>query len=317
VEELSQFQATKSSSEIADLVIRVFFVEEAELKSSTTSPSSGGGPISPWKAMQCAYLKNLQNGDIKGKKFLLSRNVNNSMFVARAIVPCYDYVQPDERVNVNGNVNLNGYDDDDDDEPFTKLYNLEYLTTDTDTFKKGPILGFVDVSEKTFGLASDLAVVQYDDDDNDNDENTNNNSNVDDSPLLKARSLRPVLTNLSVKEEARKSGVGSALVEACETIVTPSSASWSTKYNEMVLEVEGENELAQRFYEKRGYVKIFADPSARRYDTSGFVLKEVRTTKIAYRKVLKGASRSGGASNGGLGGLFDFFKSVIGGGGAK
>lgn len=41
--------------------------------------------------------------------------------------------------------------------------------------------------------------------------------------------LRPVLTNLCVKKEGRKSGVGSALLEACEQAVT----TWNPSYDEV------------------------------------------------------------------------------------
>ncbi len=82
----------------------------------------------------------------------------------------------------------------------------------------------------------------------------------------------------------------------------------------MVLEVEEENEVAQSFYEKRGYVALYADPSSRRYDTSGVILRDVRTTKICYRKDLSLGSRNGSGSGGKsvVGGLFDlpFFAKV-------
>lgn len=233
--------------------------------------------------MQLAYLKNLQKGDIKGKKFLLSRNINNSMFVARQIIPCSSssIIKPDEKV-----------------EDDVQIYNSEYLTKGSTLLKKGQVLGFVDISEKTFGLASDAkSIISYDNN------NNNNNKNDVESPINK-RTLRPVLTNLSVKEEARKSGVGSALVTACENIV---QSSWSTKYNEIVLEVEQENVLAQKFYEKRGYVALYADPTSRRYETNGIILGEVRTTKICYRKELKKYNSGWGSDSSGSGGsFFDF-----------
>merc|ERR1712161_131260 len=96
-------------------------------------------------------------------------------------------------------------------------------------------------------------------------------------------SPRPVLTNLAVSDDARLSGVGSKLVESCEDAVL---TLWPTEYNEIILEVEEENLLAQNFYERRGYKALFSDPASRRYDTSGFLLQKVRTTKICYRKDL-------------------------------
>ena len=236
---------------------------------------------SPWKVMQLAYLKNLQLGDVKGKKFLLNRDINNTMFAAYQIVSCggeTESMKTGEKIDIS-NENVG-----DDDSSIISKHNLENLPEGTGTYKKGPLLGFVDVTEKTFGLASDSStIVEFD----------NNNQQSDENSPTKTKSLRPVLTNLSVKEEARRSGVGSALVDACENVVM---TSWSTTYNEMVLEVEEENVLAQRFYEKRGYVKLYADPSSRRFDTGGIILRDVPTTKICYRKELK--SNWMGASNG-------------------
>eukprot|EP00551_Chaetoceros_affinis_P010553 CAMPEP_0203667956 /NCGR_PEP_ID=MMETSP0090-20130426/4681_1 /ASSEMBLY_ACC=CAM_ASM_001088 /TAXON_ID=426623 /ORGANISM="Chaetoceros affinis, Strain CCMP159" /LENGTH=465 /DNA_ID=CAMNT_0050532255 /DNA_START=117 /DNA_END=1514 /DNA_ORIENTATION=+ len=315
VEELSQFKASKVSLEIADLVIKVFFEEEAELKSQNRSK----GGMTPWKVMQLAYLKNLQNGDIKGKKFLLSRNINNSMFVARQIVPSNNNNNGnsksvsenviDVRASSSSSSSSSSSNDNGD-----KLFNLEYLPEGVDMYEKGPILGFVDVSEKSFGIASGKGSSGSSSGSNSDVVSKSSSSEEDSSSPINKRTLRPVLTNLSVKQEARRSGVGSALVDACEDIVM---TSWSTTYDEMVLEVEEENELAQKFYEKRGYVALYADPSSRRYDTSGIILRDVRTTKICYRKDLKknnnnsiwsdaaGAAKSGG-------GLFDlpFFAKV-------
>lgn len=251
--------------------------------------------------MQLAYLKNLQLGDVKGKKFLLSRNINNSMFVARQIIPC--------ATNSNNSIMISK--DEKLDVAEFKIYNEQYLdggVANNKEYKKGPILGFVDISEKTFGLPSDSTkmVIPYD-------TNNRNNDKSIDSPINK-RSLRPVLTNLSVKPEARKSGVGSALVDACESVV---QNSWSTTYDEIVLEVEEENVVAQKFYEKRGYVALYADPSTRRYDTNGIILRDVRTTKICYRKDLKSSNGwgAGGAvgKNGNGGGMFNlsFFSNLF------
>jgi ribosomal protein S18 acetylase RimI-like enzyme len=288
IEELTQAMARDASDDISDLVIEVFFEEEAELKEENR------GKMTPFKVMQLAYLKNLQNGDVKGKKFLLNRGINNSMFAARQIVPDYSgsKLKKGEQLDIttkNKNKNKDG------ELLAYTTYNTEYLPNDTDTFKRGPLLGFVDVSEKTFGLASDSKsqVDLVNDDDNS-------------SSPINERTLRPVLTNLSVYKDGRKSGVGSALVDACEDVVM---TEWSTTYDEMVLEVEEENGLAQQFYEKRGYVKLYSDPSARRFDTSGIILREVRTAKICYRKGLT-LNKSSGSNSGG--GLFDlpFFAKV-------
>lgn len=296
VQELSQNQARVASDAISDLVIKVFFEEEAELRAENRSKRG----MTPWKVMQLAYLKNLQNGDVKAKKFMLNRNINNSMFAAFQIVPSYgSKIKPIDEIDVENN---NGDDNTD------VIYNKECLPDDTDTFKLGPLLGFVDVSEKTFGLASDnKVIVEYDE------EEVEGDGEKSKSPPMNEKTLRPVLTNLSVQEEARRSGVGSALVDACEQVVM---TEWSTTYNEMVLEVEEENELAQKFYEKRGYVKLYSDPSARRFDTSGIILKDVRTTKICYRKEIQLKSNLFDSVGGSGGGFFDIpffakFKNAI------
>jgi len=149
------------------------------------------------------------------------------------------------------------------------------------SFVRGEIIGFVDVTKKAFGLAPG-----FDSDDRPLTDFLFNGENT--APIgQKSQSdtpLRPVLTNLCVKEEARQSGVGSMLVEACENAVVNL---WETPHDEMILEVEEDNVAAQRFYEKRGYRPLFADPTCRRYDTSGLFLEQVRTTKISYRKDLR------------------------------
>jgi len=287
IEELNGYVNPQDSEEISNLIIKVFFEEEAELKSRNDKKNRGN---TPWKVMQLAYLKNLQNGDIKGKKFLLNRDTNNSMFVAREVIPCYNTDENIRRRQESKNNII--------DATNIEIFNEKSLNSNDVVYnEKGPILGFVDVSEKTFGLPTDKLkdVEQYGDDDSK-------------SPL-KLRTKRPVLTNLSVKEEARCSGVGSALVDACENAVMNT---WSKSYDEMVLEVEGENILAQKFYEKRDYVALYADPTSRRFDTSGLILKDVRTTKICYKKDLGGNklkfSDIVGGKSGGLFGIPFFAK---------
>lgn len=92
--------------------------------------------------------------------------------------------------------------------------------------------------------------------------------------------LRPVISNLAVAERARRYGIGSSLVEACEE----EAQKWG--FSDMVLQVEEDNDLAREFYQARGFEALFADPAARRYDTSGFLLNNVRCTKLTLRKVL-------------------------------
>ena len=50
--------------------------------------------------------------------------------------------------------------------------------------------------------------------------------------------------------------------------------------------MEEDNQNAIRFYKRRGWEFVFAGPTCRRYDTSGFFLRECRVTKYAMIKRL-------------------------------
>jgi len=264
--------------QISSLIIKVFFEEEAERKKPSLSISEGidrsSRNITPWKAVQLLYLKNLQNGDMKRKRLNLGFD-KSDMFVARRITPSTFKSDDVEQVDIS------------------EVYNAKSLQAGSGSFIRGDIIGFVDITEKKFGLASEYDLIDGDDNDVNIDQNDKEELVVasgESTPLRKkstsSMSLRPVLTNLAVSEECRGSSVGSKLVDACEDAVLNL---WGEDYDqdEVILEVEGENEYAQRFYEKRGYKALFADPSTRRYDASGFFLKEIATTKICYRKDLR------------------------------
>lgn len=237
--------------EISEMCIEVFFNSDGY-----DLDNNGNKKITPWKALQLAYLRNTQYSDLRTRKFFSSRS--NAMFVARRVftIPAYEALNTPSILDP------------------TSIYNADCLrgTTNGDTsgvaFAYGEVLGFVEVTEKPFGLGAKYEGEQL--------RWSKGKGKGNDS-------LRPVLTNLSVKEDARKSGVGSKLVEACEDAVV----SWKPPYREIVLQVEEDNPSAQRFYEKRGYKTLFADPASRRYDTSGLFLKNVRTTKICMRKGLE------------------------------
>lgn len=304
---------------ISSLTIDVFFREEAELLPENRT----GGSIT--KPLILAYLKNLQYGDVKGKKFMLGSSTSNSMFVARRLVK---YTGSDDNGNSldqekgkigNGNVinrnNVFTIDELLEDESVFNIYNKNCLPEDAlsdpnTRYTSENVLGFVDVTEKNFGIANEDDVssnlVGF--------EESTTMANGENTPVRRKstkREQRPVLTNLSVAMEARCSGVGSALVDACENAVMEE---WARKFYEMVLEVEEENIAAQKFYEKRGYIALFADPTSRRYDTSGFVLKNERTTKICYRKdlTLKRASSASQKKQGENGsGIADMFFAKV------
>lgn len=162
--------------------------------------------------------------------------------------------------------------------------NLNCLAdaSESKDYVRGEVLGFCEVSMVPFGLVP--ATVPplpsgfiYEDASDDN---------MNSQRLVSRRTrthdtLRPVLTNLSVKMEARSSGVGSKLIAACER-----SASGEWGKSEIVLEVEFDNEVALRWYQKRGYRVLFSDPSSRRYDVSGVFLRKVGCTRQILRKAL-------------------------------
>ena len=207
------------------------------------------------KQMQLAYLRNLQYGDLRMKFFTSA--AESDLFMARQVIPA------SQAKSNRGAKPL--------DVTKTKIYNAKYLdNSKDDDFLLGEVLGFVEVTEKRFRLGE-----QY--------ESTGSFSEGDDE---QSRDVRPFLSNLSVREDARKSGVGSALVDACEAAILQ----WPRKYREIVLQVEDKNTLARKFYEKRGYTALFADPACRRFDTNGLILRRVPTTKVTMRKKLSSSS---------------------------
>ncbi|EJK64398.1 hypothetical protein THAOC_14868 [Thalassiosira oceanica] len=145
----------------------------------------------------------------------------------------------------------------------TGIYNSEQLLLgESGDLVKGPIIGFCEVSERKFGLGKG-----YND-----------------------TKARPYISNLSVIESARESGIGSRLVDACEEAVLD----WDAGHKEIALQVEEDNKSAIQFYKKRGYEYVFSDPTCKRYDASGFFLKESKVTKFAMTKRLPNQSRTGG-----------------------
>jgi ribosomal protein S18 acetylase RimI-like enzyme len=153
-----------------------------------------------------------------------------------------------------------------------KIELLQRLSNDdddnnsnTDNFVKGDILGFVEITQKPYGLG--LGSEEEEEDDGGGGKGG-------------VTPIRPVLTNLAVAERARKYGIGSKLVDRCEDHVRNV---W--KLNEMVLEVEDYNEAALQFYIKRGFRVMYSDPASRRYDLSGLFPEKVRCRREILRKV--------------------------------
>uniref|UniRef100_A0A7S2SL13 N-acetyltransferase domain-containing protein n=1 Tax=Eucampia antarctica TaxID=49252 RepID=A0A7S2SL13_9STRA len=258
VESVSPTSKVNVFEEITYLCIDVFFNEEAEKKVEERNK----GKNSLWKEFLLGYLRKLQTGDLKTRTFEFNRGVANEMFVARKVLPLPESSTFEDANPINSN----------------DIFNIQALKG-VSRFRRGEIIGFVDITEKTIGFGEVLE-----------NELIDINVEITDSDSK----MRPVLTNLAVKEEARKSGVGSRLVEACESAVLSWSPPMASReHSELVLQVEESNINAQAFYEKKGYKVLFADPSCRRLDSSGFLLKKVRTTKICFRKDLNLSRASG------------------------
>ena len=270
---------------VSQLCVNVFFNDgNGAGAGAGTGAGAGAGAggrrtgAAPWKEVQLAYLRNLQFGDLKMKFF--TRGPQCEMFFAREVVPApAQGAAKAETVDVRS------------------VYNAEFLGDGGGAsgreYVLGDVLGFVEVAEKVFRIGE-----RY--------EAAGGGGGAEGWEA----DVRPFLSNLSVAERARGSGVGSGLVECCESSIQ----SWPTQYKDIVLQVEDDNKLARSFYEKRGYVALFADPACRRFDTSGFLLRKVPTTKVAMRKVLgskssrapaRGRARSNGFS------LDDIFGSLF------
>mmetsp|Transcript_21049 Transcript_21049/g.38056 ORF Transcript_21049/g.38056 Transcript_21049/m.38056 type:complete len:383 (+) Transcript_21049:136-1284(+) len=243
--------------EITRVCIDVFFNEQ-EKDVKTNGEGSNKKKTAPWKALQLAYLRNSQQGDILARN-AFKKNQLVDLIVARRVYSLSD------ATNINGN-KADIFDDE------SQIFNLEQLSSD----KKGPgeryitgeIIGFSEVAEKKFGLGGNFE--------------TNKRSKPGEKP-------RPYLSNLSVVEYARQSGVGSKLLDACEEAVRD----WNAGHKEIVLQVEEDNPNAIQFYKRRGWEFVFADPTCRRYDTSGFFLRESRITKYAMIKRLDTITNGG------------------------
>lgn len=135
-------------------------------------------------------------------------------------------------------------------------------------YVRGEIVGFCEVSERQYGLGDVAGATR----------------GKRKTPNGRPNPYRPFLTNLSVTNEARNSGIGSKLVEACEAAVED----WGGV--EVILEVEADNDRALAFYEKRGYDTVFSDPTGRRFTTGGFFLSKERCIKVCMRKPLDGST---------------------------
>jgi ribosomal protein S18 acetylase RimI-like enzyme len=251
--------------EIARLCVDVFFngdEEDAAVADAAIGDGGGGrrrrATTPPWKALQLAYLRKFQTADILARN-AFRRDRPADLFIARR---AYPVVVPSGGRGVDGN----GGDLVDD---ARRVHNAEPPTTSASgvggggaRYRTGEIVGFCEVSERNFGLG----------------DNYGTGRRRDGARIT----TRPYLSNLSVAGSARNSGVGSRLLDAAEEAVR----GWNADHTEIVLQVEEDNPKAIRFYKRRGWEFAFADPTCRRYDTSGFFLRESRVTKYAMVKRL-------------------------------
>ena len=231
----------KEIDELTRLCIDVFFNKETRNRIPTITGKTGQG-VTPWKALQLAYLRNSQAGDIFARN-AFKKDQMVEIIVARRVYRASDVEGGKKITYVKQN---------------QQIYNNDELfaTDDMQTkFVLGEIIGYCEVIEKNFGLGEKLSSGK---------------------PL-------PYLANLSVSKYARQSGVGSKLLDTSEEIVRD----WDSGHTTMVLQVEEDNKDAIRFYKKRGWEFVYADPTCRRFDTSGFFLKESRITKYAMVKKLE------------------------------
>lgn len=202
-----------------------------------------------WKEWQLGSLRTLQQGDLRRRR--LRYPDTNIMFVARRVVTASTArVQRTPLL-----LDLVGVE------------NAAWLDKSAEDYCRGDILGFVEVTQRPYGLGDETV-------------------GFDDESRVKLRKSgfydkRPILTNLSVDKTARKSGLGSSLVDVCEQTVIKE---WDMK--EIILEVEDDNANAQRFYQKRGYKVLFEDPASRRYDVNGLWIKQVPCNRKIMRKSL-------------------------------
>jgi len=264
-------RGTKSEiEEITDMCIDVFFNEEKKTDTNNGEVSSNKKKrVKPWKALQLAYLGNMQRGDILARNaFKPEQKVD--LIVARRVYPV-DTARIVDLIDDNNRQTSSNIISDK-----SQIYNIDQ--SKKIMYVTGEVIGYVEVMEKQFGLGGNF-------------------NNEKPKPIINNRKKkkkqsgekpRPYLGNLSVVDYARKSGVGSRLVQTCEEVVM----NWNRGHTEIVLQVEDDNKSAIQFYKRRGYEFVYADPTCRRFDTSGFILKETRVTKYAMLKRLPVANRS-------------------------
>lgn len=235
---------------------------------------------SPWKDWQIGYLKNLQAADLRRRRSRFG--ATNEMFLAYEV----QAVQPSMARSKPLILDTE-----------TTIYNANSLPLENDDvcYVRGKLLGFVEITQRPYGIGSSTAKEEQQEIYINADGTFDGDMNVDPRPL------RPVLTNLAVSKDARQYGIGSKLLDACEHHVRKQ---W--KLHEIILEVEDYNSLALKFYTKRGYHVLFSDPASRRYDVHGLWLRKIRCRREVMRKVFSGMDTAGLMETGAM----DFFRKM-------
>jgi ribosomal protein S18 acetylase RimI-like enzyme len=227
IEELPEMTSESVYKEVSRMCITAFF-----------NDGDKDQRVPFWKELQLGYLRTLQQADLRRRRNL--KPDTNMMFVARRVLPATEFASRTTPLLLD-------------------LSKVNNLATQRGDFVRGDVLGFVEVTQRSYGLGGEQL-------------------GLDDESRAQLRtnshySTRPVLTNLSVDYEARGSGVGGRLLEKCEQQV---QRKWFM--NEIILEVEDDNINALNFYTKRGYKELFEDPASRRYDTNGLILRQLRVS---------------------------------------
>ncbi|KAL7544480.1 hypothetical protein ACHAWF_007863, partial [Thalassiosira exigua] len=109
------------------------------------------------------------------------------------------------------------------------------------------------------------------------------NKGIRERERRKSARPRPIIENLCVKRGYRRSGVGVALVRACENAVRL----WSGQ-DEVFAQVEEDNVGAMGMFRSCKYHKLFADPTCSKVELDDALFaREITTTKWMMRKILE------------------------------
>jgi ribosomal protein S18 acetylase RimI-like enzyme len=231
------------------------------------------------KELQIGYLKNLQAADLQRRRERFKDT--NEMFLAYEVKKVSGtstamLTQPllldDELKNDVHNL---------DTKKKGIIRNDDFDIDNDDYYVRGDLLGFVEITQRPYGLGSSSALESSSSSEKEIVTTEEYSTSLSGAGIINDRPMRPVLTNLAVLKGARRSGIGSKLVDACEKHVRKD---WNM--NEIILEVEDYNTKGLEFYQKAGFDVLFSDPASRRYDIdSGLWLKKVRCRREIMRKV--------------------------------